>query len=167
MNDKTIDSICKNGLFPKYEILEELNFDGSKKSKIFICEREEYWIKKLASTNQITNQQHNIGGIVKYKTKCLYCDKEIGAKSVRKKFCDDKCRVYYARQIEYETRKKIAEKVIEVAIKDVFKYDGKFDSEKATVIFPNEVKRNVEPNKKWSLAEQLAQIELEEKNKKQ
>jgi len=46
--------------------------------------------------------------MIKFREKCLYCDKPLDAKNVRKTYCNDKCRMAYGRQLNYELRDKMA-----------------------------------------------------------
>jgi hypothetical protein len=58
---------------------------------------------------------------MKLKTKCcIYCNKEMESKTIRKSFCSDKCRVYWNRKnpngnvispLELETKLKLASKL--------------------------------------------------------
>ena len=41
--------------------------------------------------------------MINLKVKCDYCEKDMESKSIRKRFCSDKCRTYFRRQKEYET----------------------------------------------------------------
>jgi len=108
----------------------------------------------LSNIQRTFNEQ-----MIKRNEKCLYCEKDLNAKSTLKKFCGDKCRIYYARQIEYETRNK-------KIVKEALKVEPNIDVLAKVTVAKNkvEVKKVLsEQPKKWSLAEQLAQIENEEK----
>lgn len=103
--DEIISEICKLGLLPKWEILEEINVDVNNILSIMnVSNRETFWIRKYNIGGELTNLQKTTQqelsssdfGVTK---KCIYCGQTFKAVTAKKKFCSDKCRVYFNRGI--------------------------------------------------------------------
>jgi len=109
--DNILINICEAGLFPKYQILEEIEVDLTNKISIFnVAERERFWINdSLQKGNGIANLQLYNDAIelieddTGRRINCRYCGKVIKAKTTKRMFCNDKCRIYFGRE---EGRKK-------------------------------------------------------------
>lgn len=111
--DNIITEICKAGLFPKHKILEEIDVDLNNKISILnVCEREKYWINYYSKSKKLSNLQlcDDITfepNIIERTIKCKYCGKDIKAKTTKKLFCDDKCRIYFKRELDRGTLKEV------------------------------------------------------------
>lgn len=93
--------------------------------------------------------------MIKRNESCLYCNKQIEAKNIRKTFCDDKCRIYHKRELKYKKIFKILESPEVEVVKTELAKDLALKGHASVRI----------PLKKWSLAEQLAQVESDKKTK--
>lgn len=102
--DIIISEIIKNGLLPKWEVIEEIIVDIHDKKSIFnVSDRERFWVSEYSKKYSILNKQlsipENIDNIDLFtKIECLYCGSEAVVKNKKKKFCSDKCRVYWNRE---------------------------------------------------------------------
>lgn len=99
--DEIIAKICNDGFFPKLNILEQIDVDLSSKKSIFnVSDREAYWIGTFPNLSNIQKR------IVKLKPEelpercpfCIYCKERMQRGTAKKKFCSDKCRVYWHRK---------------------------------------------------------------------
>jgi hypothetical protein len=99
--DKIISEICNSGFFPKLDILEQIDVDLSSEKSIFnVSDREAYWISTFQNLSNIQKR------IVKLKPEelsercpfCIYCKERMQRGTAKKKFCSDKCRVYWHRK---------------------------------------------------------------------
>jgi hypothetical protein len=99
--DKIISEIYNSGFFPKLDILEQIDVDINNKKSIFnVSDRECYWISKFTNLSNIQKR------IIKLKPEelpercpfCIYCNERMQKGTSKKRFCSDKCRVYWHRK---------------------------------------------------------------------
>jgi hypothetical protein len=99
--DEIIAKIFNSGHFPKLDILEQIDVDINNKKSIFnVSDRECYWISKFPNLSNIQKR------IVKLKpeelppkaSRCIYCNEKMQKETSKKRFCSDKCRVYWHRK---------------------------------------------------------------------
>jgi len=97
--DEIINEMCKKYVLPKINILEEIDVDLNNKKSIFnVSDRESYWISTFPDLK--------IQKRIKLKTQeltdrcpfCIYCGERMQIGTAKKKFCSDKCRVYFNRE---------------------------------------------------------------------
>jgi hypothetical protein len=126
--DEIIAKICNDGFFPKLNILEQIDVDLSSKKSIFnVSDREAYWISTFPNLSNIQKR------IVKLKPEelpercpfCIYCKERMQRGTAKKKFCSDKCRVYWNRKhpngnvvspVEIASRLADNDKVVEIPV---------------------------------------------------
>jgi hypothetical protein len=100
--DLILLEICEAGLFPKFSILETIDVDLSSIESIEnVSKRERYWLDKfdnLTNLQVMGKRNPSDTDFSNGKINCLYCGKEIGFVTAKKKFCSDLHRVYWNRE---------------------------------------------------------------------
>jgi predicted GIY-YIG superfamily endonuclease len=110
--DEVLSMLFSKGLFPKYEVLEELEYkEGDKTFSVLLGERERHWIEVYSNLGWVSNKQKNKSRIDSEYAEtitCLYCGAMAQAMKKGKKFCSDLHRVYYNRDSKKEKPKEVS-----------------------------------------------------------
>lgn len=99
--DRILTEMCKSGIFPKFKILEEIVVDLNDKKSIFnVSDREFYWINQFSHLSNLQKRKIKLKfeEIPENSPKCEYCNEKMQKGTAKKRFCSDKCRVYFNRE---------------------------------------------------------------------